>query len=86
MPNHLTPLLLRPTSPQMHYDQFLTYHNQGIYTSPLHMPELSQFQFPHLVLHKSHSHHVSNILISNLISPSMFTYPPQYPHLLIFWI
>ncbi|KAK4348736.1 hypothetical protein RND71_031491 [Anisodus tanguticus] len=43
------------------------------------MPEPSQFHFPHLILHRGHSHLVSDIFISNL-SLLVPTHPLLHPH------
>lgn len=48
---------------------------------PLHMPKPSQSLFPHLVLHRGHSHLLPNNLISKLVIPSMSTHLFQHLHL-----
>ncbi|KAG5582000.1 hypothetical protein H5410_052627 [Solanum commersonii] len=81
--NHLSPILLRPTStPPLHlYNQPLDLLT-GRSRPPLHMSKPSQSRFPQLVHHRGHSHLLPDNLVPNLIAPSVPTYPSQHPHLL----
>ncbi|KAG5584742.1 hypothetical protein H5410_045176 [Solanum commersonii] len=82
--NHLSPILLRPTStpPCTLYIQPLAPPHWGVCTPSLHMSKPSQSHFPQLVHHRGHSHLLPNNLIPNLIAPSVPTHPSQHPHLL----
>lgn len=65
--NHLSLILLWSTSTSLGtiHCQLLTALHWGICTSPFHMSEPCQSCFPHLVLHRSYSHLVPDIFISN---------------------
>ncbi|KAG5611521.1 hypothetical protein H5410_022802 [Solanum commersonii] len=80
---HLLLDLFRPTStsPNSWYSQPLT-PNWHISARPLHMPELSQYYFSHLVRHGDHSHLASQNIVPNHISPSLPTHSSEHPHLL----
>ncbi|WMV45735.1 hypothetical protein MTR67_039120 [Solanum verrucosum] len=83
MSNHLSPILLKPTStsPRTLYNQPLTPPHWGVCAPSLHMSKPSQSRFPQLVHHRGHSHLLPDNLISNLIAPSVPTHPSQHPHL-----
>ncbi|KAF3660670.1 Glucan endo-1,3-beta-glucosidase 7 [Capsicum annuum] len=68
--NALNAVFLRPTPPKAIQRKSFTPTNRDIRVPPHHVPELSQLNFPHLVLHHSHSNFFPNGLIPNSITPT----------------
>ncbi|KAG5599461.1 hypothetical protein H5410_030831 [Solanum commersonii] len=77
--NHLSPILLRPTStpPRTLYNQPLA--PPHLKTASSHAQTISAS--PQLVHHRGHSHLLLDNLIPNFIAPSVPTHPSQHPHL-----
>ncbi|KAF3658531.1 hypothetical protein FXO38_13173 [Capsicum annuum] len=75
MSNHLPPIFLQSisTSLESFPSKPLTPPHWGIRAPPHYMTEPSQRRFPHLGFHRSHSHLISNNLISNPVFPSTST-------------